>query len=79
MLFSNGLWINLAAMAIRLATFLQSIPQYVEVPLNIEAKRIVSYFSAVPSYESNPMLLKDESKLLIFLRLLAGHLLSLFL
>ena len=31
-------------------TLLQSIPQYVEVPPNIEAKRIISYFSAVLSY-----------------------------
>jgi hypothetical protein len=31
------------------ATSLQSSPQYVEVPPNIEAKRIISYFSAVPS------------------------------
>jgi hypothetical protein len=53
----------------------QSIPQYVEVPPNIEAKRIISYFSAVLSYQSNPLLLNDESKLMIFLRLLAGHLL----
>jgi uncharacterized BrkB/YihY/UPF0761 family membrane protein len=28
----------------------QRIPQYVEVPPNIEAKRIISYFSAVLSY-----------------------------
>jgi hypothetical protein len=31
-------------------TSLQSIPQYVEVPPNIEAKRIISYFYAVLSY-----------------------------
>ena len=53
----------------------QNIPQYVEVPPNIEAKQIISYLSAVLSYSSNHMLLKDETKLLIFLRLLAGHLL----
>ena len=29
---------------------LQRIPQYVEVPPNIEAKRIISYFSNVLSY-----------------------------
>jgi hypothetical protein len=29
--------------------FFQSIPQYVEAPPNIEAKRIISYFSAVLS------------------------------
>ena len=29
---------------------LQSIPQYVEVPPHIEAKRIVPYFPAVLSY-----------------------------
>ncbi len=28
----------------------QSIPQHIEVPPNIEAKRIISYFSAVLSY-----------------------------
>jgi hypothetical protein len=56
-------------------TSLQSIPQYAEVPPNIEAKQIISYFSVTLSHQSNPLLLKDESKLLIFLRLLAGHLL----
>src|SRR4030042_6913410 len=45
--------------------FPQSIPQYIEVPPNIEAKRIISYFYAVLSYSSNPLLLKDDSKLLI--------------
>jgi hypothetical protein len=44
----------------------QSIPQYIEVPPNMKAKRIISYFSAVLSYSSNPSLLKDDSKLLIF-------------
>jgi len=29
---------------------IQSIPQHTEVPPNIEAKRIISYFSAVLSY-----------------------------
>jgi len=53
----------------------QRIPQYIEVPPNIEARRSFSYFSAVLSYWSNPLLLKDESKLLIFLQQLAGHLL----
>jgi len=53
---------------------LQSIPQYVEVPPNTEGKRIVSYFSTVLLYQSNPLLLKDDSKLLIFFRLLANHL-----
>jgi hypothetical protein len=28
----------------------QRFPQYIEVPPNIEAKQIVSYFSTVPSY-----------------------------
>ena len=51
------------------------IPQYVEVPPNIEAKRLGSYFSAVLSYLSNPLLLKNESTLLMLLRLLAGYLL----
>ena len=31
-------------------TSLQRIPQYIEVPPNIEAKRIISYPSAVLSY-----------------------------
>ncbi len=62
-----------------LSTSLQSIPQYIEVPPNIEVKQIVSYFSTVLFYQSNPLLLKDDSKLLIFLRLLAGHLQLLFL
>jgi len=57
---------------IRLSTSFQSIPQYVEVPLNIEAKRIISYFSAVLSYRSNLLLLKDDFTLLIFFRLLAS-------
>jgi hypothetical protein len=45
-------WIALLADIdrIRLPASLQSIPQYIEVPPNIEAKRIISYFSAVPSY-----------------------------
>jgi hypothetical protein len=30
-----------------------AIPQYIEVPPNIEAKRIISYFSAILSYWSN--------------------------
>ena len=33
------------------------IPQYVEVPPNIEAKRLGSYFSAVLSYWPNELLL----------------------
>ena len=53
---------------------LQSIPQYVEVPPNIEVKQMVSYFSTVLFYQSNPVLLKDDSKLLIFFRLLASYL-----
>ena len=57
---------------------LQSIPQYAEVPPNSEAKRIITYFSVVLSCRSNTPLLMDELKLLIFLGLLAGHLLLLF-
>jgi hypothetical protein len=48
------------------STSLQSIPQYVEVPPNIEANQIVSYFSAILFYQSKPLLLKDDSKLLFF-------------
>ena len=44
----------------------QSIPQYIEAPPNIEAKRIISYFSADLSYKPNCSLLMDESKLMIF-------------
>jgi hypothetical protein len=44
----------------------QRIPQYVEVPPNIEVKPIVSYFSTIPSCSSNPLLLKDDFKLLLF-------------
>ena len=44
----------------------QRIPQYIEVPPNIEANQIVSYFSTVLFYQSNPLLLKDDSKLPIF-------------
>jgi hypothetical protein len=43
----------------------QRIPQYIEVPPNIEAKQIVLYFSDVFSCSSNPLLLEDDSKLLI--------------
>ena len=60
---------------IRLSTSLQRFPQYVEAPPNIEAKRIISYVSAVLSYSSNSQILKDESKLLLVLRLLADLLL----
>jgi hypothetical protein len=35
---------------VRQLASLLSIPQHVEVPPNIEAKRIISYFSAVLSY-----------------------------
>jgi hypothetical protein len=56
----------------------QRIPQYVEVPPNIEARRIILYFSDVLSYSSNPALLKDDPKLLFFFRLLASHLQLLF-
>ena len=35
---------------VKLPGSLQHIPQYIEVPPNIEAKQIVSYFSTVLSY-----------------------------
>ena len=54
--------------------FPQSIPQYVEVPPDIEAKRVRSYFSAVFSRLSNPLLLKDEFTRLILFHLLASNL-----
>jgi hypothetical protein len=37
-----------------------------EVPPNIEVEQIVSTFSTLLSYSSNPALLKDDSKLLPF-------------
>jgi hypothetical protein len=49
----------------------QSIPQYLEVPPNIEAKRINSYFYSLLLCQSKPLLLKDDSRLLIIFRLLA--------
>jgi hypothetical protein len=33
-----------------LSTSLQRIPQYIEVPQNVEAKLIISYFFAIFSY-----------------------------
>jgi hypothetical protein len=38
---------------IRLSASLQSTPQYIEVPPNTEAKRIISRFSAILSCQSN--------------------------
>ena len=43
-----------------LGTFLQNIPQYVAVPPNSEAGRIISCFPAVPYYQYNIMLLSDK-------------------
>jgi hypothetical protein len=37
-----------------------------EVPPNIEGQQIVSTFSTALSHSSNPSLLKDDSKLLLF-------------
>ena len=61
--------------SVRPSTALQSIPQYVEVPPSIEAKRIVLFFSTSPSYLANHLLLNDKYKLLIFFWLLADYLL----
>ena len=47
--------------------FPQWAPQSIEVPLNIEAQRIVSPFSTLLSHVSNPALLKHDFKLLISL------------
>jgi len=55
----------------------QGIPQYAEAPPNVEAKQISSYLDAVFSYSSNPLLLKDESKILNILLILADYLLLL--
>jgi len=44
----------------------QGFPQYLEVPPNIEVKPIVSGSSPLLSYSSNPLLSKDDSKLLNF-------------
>jgi hypothetical protein len=51
---------------IKLSASSQTIPQYIEVPPNIEVKQIVSTFSTVLFWQSNPSLLKDDFKLLIF-------------
>jgi hypothetical protein len=59
----------------KLSGFPQRIPQYIEVPPNVEAKRISSCLSAVLTCSCNPPLSKDESNLLIYNRLLADHLL----
>jgi hypothetical protein len=52
----------------------QSMPQYIEVTPNIEGKQIVSTFSAVLFWQSNPSLLKDGFPTSDFSRLLADHL-----
>lgn len=44
----------------------QATPQYAEVPLNIEAKRILAAFFVVLSGTSNALLLKDDCKIMIF-------------
>jgi len=51
---------------IRLPTSLQSLPQFIEVPPNIEIKPIVPGSFPLLSYSSNPLLSKHDSKLLIF-------------
>ena len=51
---------------IRLSTSLQSLSQYIEVSPNIEVKPIVPGSFPLLSYSSNPLLSKDDSKLLIF-------------
>ena len=50
---------------IRLFPFLQNIPQYIEVPLNIEAKESFHTFLLFSLNKSNPLLLKDDFNLLI--------------
>ena len=42
---------------------LKRFPQYMEVPPNIEGKKIVSAFSTLLFYSSNLSLLKDDSSL----------------
>ena len=51
---------------IRLPTSLQSLPQFIEVPPNIEIKPIAPGSFPLLYYSSNPLLSKDDSKLLIF-------------
>ena len=46
-------------------TSLQRFPPYIEVPPHIEAKQMDPYFPTVLSYSSNPLLLKDDFKILI--------------
>ena len=43
------------------------IPQYVEVPPDMEAIQIISYFSAVLSNASNPLLLRTISNFRFYL------------
>jgi hypothetical protein len=59
-----------------LPDFPRYLPQDIEVPPNVEAARIIPYVSVVPSKSSNHLLLKDELEIPIFIRLLAGLLLS---
>ena len=51
---------------IMLSTSPQTIPQYIEVPPNIEVTLIISCFSVVFFCWSNRLLLKNESDILIF-------------
>ena len=56
----------------------QRAPQSIEVPPNVEAKHIVSLFSPLLSYSSNPLVIKVRFLTLVFFRLLAGQLQILF-
>jgi len=42
----------------KLSDSLQRTPQHIEAPPNIEGNRIVSYFCAVPFYQSNHLLIQ---------------------
>ena len=46
----------------QLSGFPQRIPQYVEVPPNIEAKPIGSFFPELLFHSSNKLLLRDNSR-----------------
>ena len=57
---------ELIAAAIHNMSPRKRFPQYIEVPPNIEAKRIVSNVFTVLSYSSKPWLLKVDSKIQTF-------------
>jgi hypothetical protein len=51
---------------VRLGCPARRIPQYIEVPPNIEVKQIIITFHTVLPYQSNPSFLQDDSKIQLF-------------